>query len=285
MSEPGPVGLLHIPKTAGTTLRRVLERQVRPRPTYEVYRGKEWEELSRISSEQRQRIGLFVGHMRFVSVAAFPPETRMVTVLRHPVDRVTSHYYWARAWPHVQFHDEAQELSLSRYVSSAVDRDLWNGQTYLLSSLPASHEPDAFTRSRPHGDLTEHHLAEAKRNLRERFVAVGVSEEFETSLAMILCRLGLSPCRYTDRNVTPDRRTRTTQDPAELEAVYEHNALDLRLYEYAVEMFQKQRDSLGTDLTDMVGAVRRRKGPVVRAMSRARHAAGKAKGRWRGRSL
>src|SRR5688572_10793729 len=93
---------IHIPKTAGTTLRNIL----RSNATYSaklgnVFKGKggrheepDYEEkVARMRSDVRVRF--FYGHTPFAVAAYMPPEwePNFITFLRDPVERAISHYY------------------------------------------------------------------------------------------------------------------------------------------------------------------------------------------------
>ena len=88
----GPLLFMHIPKTAGTTLRAVVERQYRPTTLFSLYPGHEAQlDALRVRVSDRPPAAV-MGHFRFGLHAAFPAGGRYVTFLRDPVDQVISHY-------------------------------------------------------------------------------------------------------------------------------------------------------------------------------------------------
>lgn len=268
--EGPPLGFLHVPKTAGTTLRLMLERLVRPRSYCPIYTNEQKEAFARMPSDQREGVGLFSGHVRFDTIAALPASTRVITILRDPIDRVASHYYWAKTNPRVWFHADAKRLSLRDYVSKGVDRDMWNGQTYWLSSLYAPHKPEDFVSLKPHGGVDESHLEEALGNLAQRVEVLCITERFEESLALLFARLELNPRAFLSHNRTPYRPEASELDERDVDAIVEHNSFDVALYEAGVRMFEETCASLRTDLDTVRATMRHRRGRTVRAVDQVR---------------
>src|SRR5262245_55266190 len=91
---------LHIPKTAGTTLRAVLEAEYGDgiQPLGNMFKGSGGVDESvfeaLIEKEIRPNATLLTGHVPYAAVEYFYEETRNFTVLRDPVERTISHYYF-----------------------------------------------------------------------------------------------------------------------------------------------------------------------------------------------
>ena len=90
---------LHLPKTAGTTLNRLIEWEY---PLSEMYSIDpvfyEWSaaHLRKRSPDRLKKIRIFKGHMTFGLHEVLPQPATYITVLRDPVDRVISSYYFMR---------------------------------------------------------------------------------------------------------------------------------------------------------------------------------------------
>ena len=103
-TEDGALGprlaFLHVPKTAGTALRRVLAEQYGPDRVLELYHGigaDDVERLRRMEARDWQQVRAVAGHMEYGIHELIPFPVRYVTMLRDPVDRIVSHYsYRAR---------------------------------------------------------------------------------------------------------------------------------------------------------------------------------------------
>jgi hypothetical protein len=134
-----------------------------------------------------------------------------LTFLREPVDRVVAHYLELQ--PGASFADALE----AGFVQD-------NLQTRMLSG---SHEP--------FGEVTEEMLDAAKRNLRERFLFVGLAERLEESLVLARIRLVVGAGVYRQE---PNRVRAPADVPAETRAVArEINRYDIELYDFAKELF------------------------------------------------
>jgi hypothetical protein len=156
--------------------------------------------------------GLFRKHL--------PPDTRYMTFLREPVDRVLSHYH-----RHLE-RKLSRSTSLVEVLEMGVP-DVNNLATRFLCGDPA-----------PLGDLRPSALDDAKENL-STFAFVGVQERFEESVALLQRMLGLGPVPYLDRHVSVDRPTVEGIPGEQLAAIRAHNRLDDELYRFALELFEK----------------------------------------------
>jgi len=180
-----------VPKTAGSTLRTVLSRQYGarhvlyfdlghgdPRPMTEMVEG------------ARARAGtpdirLYTGHQYLGLHAALAEPCLYFTILRDPVERALSEYFYAFSYPH---HAQRTEI-----LSGAL------GPMEFLTRRHGGGNAQA----QQIGGRTRRPLLEAAlANLHHAIAAVGVAEDFERSLLLIARRLGWAPPVHVARNVT-----------------------------------------------------------------------------------
>ena len=249
-SESGPVSVfIHIPKTAGTTMRTVI-RTSEPgernrRPGANVFRGgggsnpKTLEKLR----DEPQKLNLdFVrvlhGHQPFgisgYLERAFPQrEFRYFTFVRDPVERSLSHYFEVVRRPRrvvdggpvVRMAPLPPDTTFDGAVELGYLHD--NVHTRMLSGT-----------ADPFGTVTAELLEQAKRNLRDRFALVGLTERLDESLVLAKQRLGFRNILVRSRRVNT-RRPRGRDVPEELRAAAErHNQYDIELYHFARELFE-----------------------------------------------
>ena len=92
---------LHVPKTAGTTLNRLIEWEYNLFEMYSVdpvlFR---WSaaHLRKLSQRRLQKTRMFKGHMLFGLHEVLPQPATYITVLRDPIDRMISAFYFMRTY-------------------------------------------------------------------------------------------------------------------------------------------------------------------------------------------
>jgi hypothetical protein len=232
---------LHIPKTAGSTLNKIIDHQYKRAATFtrHPYYPKELnDEFKKLSEVERGRIKALKGHMFFGLHEYLSQLSTYITLLRDPVERTISHYYMILENPMDIFHKEvtSNHMSLKDFVCSDLsDRivTLKNGQTKLLAGMEADAAVNFEKRS---SDILEL----AKINLKEHFIVAGLQERFDENL-MLLRRV------FKWRNVFYIRmggdkpRPKKKDIPREtLNIIEKYNELDIELYKYAKERFDEQ---------------------------------------------
>lgn len=227
---------LHIPKTAGKTLESILDRQYQPSQVYNIYgvRGsipRAVERLKKLSEPSKKRLRLIKGHYEYGLHQYLPQRCHYFTLLRHPVDRVLSQYFFVKRRADHPLHSEAGELSLEEYVRSGISVEVDNHQTWLIAGRDHDHEFGKTPRSL---------LKLARDNARKDFALVGLVERFDETLALLSLQFGWRKPYYRRRNVTRRRPTRDSLPSQTVEMIEHYNRLDLELYEWAQREFQQK---------------------------------------------
>lgn len=143
-----------------------------------------------------------------------------VTVLRDPVERVLSLYYF------LGLHER---MSLEEFAADPPFREADNDQVRRIAGV----DP-------PLGGCTRETLERARENLRRHFSVVGTVERFDETLVLLDRRLGWTrevPSR--PRNVNPDREPAAALPRAALEAIRGRNELDAELHRWAGEWMDR----------------------------------------------
>jgi hypothetical protein len=169
---------LHLPKCGGTTLNRLIEWEYSPLRIYSVdpsFFRWSWYRLLRWPERRLARLEVIKGHMPFGIHRRLPHPATYITVLREPVERVISEYYFALHYRLHPQHRAMQSLSLEQYAATTPHHNL---QCKLLAGLPG---PRDFLA----GDCTEQTLETAKANLAGHFALAGLTERFDETLALL----------------------------------------------------------------------------------------------------
>jgi hypothetical protein len=228
---PPVVIFLHAPKTGGTTLVRIIERQFASGSVLNLYDSSYGEELAAYPADEIHRLRAVVGHFYFGVHAFIPRPSFYITLLRDPVDRVISHYHFVRREPGHYLHQAANELSLREFVVACGADEPNNDQTRLLAGRyqAEGNAPCA-------GDM----LAAAKRNLREHIAVVGLTEEFDRSLLLMRRTFGWGKPFYVRENVTKKLSRRELVSPETRSVIQDYNALDQEIYDDARSLFKER---------------------------------------------
>ncbi len=241
-----PVIFLHIPKTAGTTVHRLLDSEYRPEEVYTVLRqGERFADFTELPTAERAQIRMLKGHFHFGAHRALPQPARYFTILREPVERVISNYHFLCEHTELMLSGEvtARHRNLRDFAVNGGPLPTDNVQTRYLAGVG-----DEV----PQGQCTEAMLAQARRNLREHFDFVGLMERFDETLVFLKRHYGWRFRAYGFRNTTK-QRPRTVDLPAETRAaICASNALDLELYRQCAAEFAQRMQQLGPSFSAQV---------------------------------
>jgi len=260
---------VHVPKTAGTTIRAALATVYAPAERAFVYHPSvpdsvTTEGLAAWSHERRAGLRLVMGHIAFGIHAELPGPSRYVTMLREPMDRLISLFDYFRSGTFPEGTGAARQHD--RLVAEDIDIDVyafdtkhprWDNQMVRL----LSGRNDA-----PFGRCDETMLRQALDNVDERFHGILLQEHMAPSMNALAAITGRPLPSLAERqrrdgrgwrvlqrirrevvwhNATRGRRPLDEVDPAALERMRDLNQLDLELYRVAAERF----DSTVRDVT------------------------------------
>jgi len=251
---------VHIPKTAGTTLRAILgtnEPGPRSRALGNVFKGGGGiskaliERLRNGRGPELAGVRVVRGHFP-LGIREYLPrylpqdrELRYFTFLRKPDDRTLSHYFAIRAAGRgYGLPPLSAEATLKEALAGGYLYD--NLQTRMLSGQPE-----------PFGEVDEAMLEQAKHNLREGLVFFGLTERFDESLVLARRRLGLRTILYGSNSRVNAKRPRGDAVPAQLRHAAERcNRYDSELYRYAEQLFEAAPEREQPDFEIELAALR-----------------------------
>ena len=231
---------VHIDKTAGQTLTGIIDnqyqflevRKLKPPLTIESI-------LSEIPKDKASKIGCYYnhledylehlpsgdetisciyGHIYFGAHRCLSKPFTYITLLRDPIDRVISHYYYLLAKNHFKTN-----TSFEDFIQMDLNR---NVQTQYISG---NTKPD---------------LQKAKEHLDTYFSIVGITERFNESLFLMMKQFGWQQVNYSKRNVTSRRPFKDQLAPDLIDLIKKNNELDIELYKYAAQMLDKKIEML-----------------------------------------
>lgn len=219
---------LHLPKAAGSTLNRLIEWEY---PLFQMYSIDpvlfewSWRHLHRLSRKRLRRMRMFKGHMLFGLHTVLPQPATYITVVREPVDRVISSFYFMRSY---KLHPLYWKLK----------RENWTLEDFARRSPRDNVQCKIIAGAEYRKPCTAEICERAKKNLLEYFSVVGLFDRFEESLALMKLRFGWKLQRYSSFNVTRSRPRKADIPQSTLDLIAEKNSFDISLYKCAEEIFQ-----------------------------------------------
>jgi hypothetical protein len=243
---------IHVPKTAGITLRSIFYRQYNNDEIYRIHwsfdKNNPFAEFLNLSSEKQNKIKIIYGHIPFGIHEYIQKPVYYFTLLRDPIERIISHYYHIRKRPNHLYHRMALDMDIGEFITKSRFREFDNGQVRQLTGAGQL----------PFGACSEDLLTQAIANLENHFCLVGLQERFDESVVLLRRMLGWKkPPLYRRHNVNR-LRPRAETLPTETRAVIAaHNELDQRLYEWAAARLAQTIAAGGTGLALELRAFRR----------------------------
>ncbi len=240
---------LHIPKASGTTIRTVISREYGVGSTFyyepesSLFPDRKTPEIYLRSRLSQGHVRLITGHMRYGVHRALHRPARYFTMLRDPIERTLSDYFYAYAYPLHRFRNEIVDghMGFADFLNvEGVSPAL--ATTYFVGGeFEGLHDP----------------LESALFNLNNCFVSIGTSERFDESILLIARDLGWRPPLYLRRNVTRmddklrDQRRQVRE--AARESLGEFFASDYQLYHAADELLSTRVHGLGARFQQALG--------------------------------
>ena len=236
---------LHIPKVGGTTVNKIINRQYKPNTIYRVRdddsRHKRIQdcvdEFKVLPSSEKEKIKVVMGHMGFGLHNFLPQPSVYITLLRDPVERTISYYYYVLRRPNHYLYQKvtSEKMSLKDCIHAGISIELDNSQTRIIAATKG--DSDSLI---PFGQCNVEMLERAKKNLQEYFIGVGLVESFDKSLLLFKKLLNWNNIFYIKRNVTKNRPLKSDFSQETLNLIQKQNEFDLELYRYAAELFNEQ---------------------------------------------
>lgn len=240
---PDPVVFIHVPKTSGTTVRGIVESQYPPDTVVRIVGSGPRAgmiQLEEMDPERLLTLRAVTGHMAYGVHRYLSRRARYVTMLRDPVDRIISHYYYVQTVQEPARPPGALDgvANLADYVTISPTAPLTNNEmTRLLGG--AVDDPGRLPTSET--------LKRAKRNL-DGFAVVGLLERFDESLLLMRRAFGWYWPVYAPENVASERPLVDEVPPEIRDLIARCNELDAELYLHACERFEKQLAEYGGGL-------------------------------------
>ncbi|MGH1413631.1 MAG: sulfotransferase family 2 domain-containing protein [Pelagimonas sp.] len=214
-----PLCYIHVPKTGGRSVRNVFagwfgqglvthyfnDRLAKMHPVADMTHSPETPMC--VYGHFSRKNGLGVEH-------SFPDITQFLTILRDPVERVVSQYYYQRR-PGAVFRDPSRvpDISLREHLATT--------KSQMLQHFPRDVTPQNY-----------------RALIEEYFIDIGFLEDLENSLRRFAKHLGRDIPDQAQPRENAAARDSQTEDIEDLRAVFfDNNPLDHDVYQYAKARF------------------------------------------------
>jgi hypothetical protein len=229
---------IHIPKTAGVKIRHNIHMNV-GFPHAKVLVQEEGVDLRFVTDAELQESDIISGHFGYALRRRLEPTRLCVTVLRRPLDRIISGYYYWKTLHGTALEKMANALSIYDFVASqdtTVVEYVDNSQTWQIFA-----DFLAPTRGQHAACTSADILAGAKANLAA-FDCVGIQEDIPGTLAKMK---RVFSWKWTDEagkwmNKTPEYDVSKIDISLLRERLGDRIAMDEELYALALELFARQ---------------------------------------------
>jgi Galactose-3-O-sulfotransferase len=232
---------LHIHKTAGTTLNRILDWQYNPFSIFTIdpYNIRATaDRFKSLPEQRRRRLEVVRGHLFYGIHKYLPQGGNYITMLREPVARLLSTYYFILRRPlhplHWKFKNE--RLGVRDLIRLTPNRQ--NLQCKFIAGVGRIQDVEVQAQpgqANPENVSDERLLEIAKQNLSRSFRVVGLTERFQESLLLMATQFHWRIPFYEKRKVS---KTRKTIEPGLVDFIREQNRLDVELYEFGKRLFE-----------------------------------------------
>ena len=216
---------LHIPKTGGTTLRDIIQRQYRSEKILMIPKLEESENiLKEVSTSQINQLKLIQGHLKYGIHNHFHRRAKYFALIRDPINRVLSTYYYVLSQKNnpQNLSTSNNQMTIYDFVQSGVNPFLINGQTQLISGKTGEIDNPIIE--------SEELFSLAKENIENDFLFLGITEMFDETILILKNMLGWHMPYYSIANRTKKKPNYDAVNPTIISFIKEHNQLDIKLY-------------------------------------------------------
>ncbi len=225
-SKPRKLLFDHIPKCGGSSLNAYLEMNYLRRKTFSIdgsNTAASVDKFKNLSQHKRHGYDLVKGHGAHELLDYVHPECLKVTVLREPVDRIISHYYYAKRtrahYLYTKIH--RSEMSLEDYATSDLSDELRNRYTTSFSGLEVNDAEQSPGES----------ITKAVDVALKRYDIIGLLGNFSLFTETLRNRANLR-YEYQNRkvNVSQERPSVNNVEQSTISKIEQVNHLDVAVY-------------------------------------------------------
>ncbi|MCD4686503.1 MAG: sulfotransferase family 2 domain-containing protein [Anaerolineae bacterium] len=211
---------VHMPKAGGSTMNHLLDWNYDR--VLALHHYKNLPAFMALTEHEKRQIDCINGPIYVGIHHHLPQPVTYITLLRHPVDRVISHY-------HYQFRrkrrlgEKVPDWTIEEWLARAPFQT-----SYQLRLLVGGDDIERVL----HDPLPADAVDIAKRHIEQYFSVAGVMDYYDETLLLIKRAQGWNRAFYARQNVNPVRTQRDDMSAATLAFLEHECAPEIELYEY-----------------------------------------------------
>lgn len=226
---------LHIPKNGGTTLHQIIQQQYKKEEIFNVDlfdRDKSKTELLGLKEKDKEKIKVLKGgHIEFGwhQYLNNPNSYKYFTILRNPIDRALSFYYYAKRTPIHYLYDilNKKNITFEEFITNENwTKEISNGQTKMIAGVNQGEE------------CSDSIYKQAVKNIEEQFFFIGYLEKYNETLFLLKESLNWSNVKYNILNENKNRDYQLSESTTK--NIIELNFFDNKLYQKYLKEFDEK---------------------------------------------
>lgn len=224
--ERNSINFLHIPKCGGSTITNIIRkeytREVNRVDGYNVFGSinENVEKARRVCNKNIDNILYIIGHYRYYDFEELVNSKSIFStiILRNPVDRVISHFYYLKQNEDLKLNDMVTGMSFKEYLEHDYHGLVDTYNNFMTGFLSKQYD-----------------IYEAIHNLRQ-FNMVGILKDMDLFHKNLVGILGWQNTELEIKNENESRPEKKKISPEIIGMIRKRNQLDLKLYEEAVSL-------------------------------------------------
>jgi hypothetical protein len=213
------LAFFHGQRTGGSALRHILAEAVGPDAVFATQYAGDFEHWQHMTPEKLENIRVFAGHSNYSEID-LGRELRFISLMRHPVYRVISIYYYVKRYKTHALHHFTENATIDEFYYPARDK-----------------HPSYFNNVQCKRISGKYNYAAAQKAVESHMWAIGATERLSDFTDWLLPKLGAPKQDVPDLGWDKDKYIKELENAKLVEDILKDNAEDLKLFSYMNENY------------------------------------------------